>query len=197
MTGHHDPRFPDLPADLEDVTAELARYADVTEESAPGGFADRVMAAIAAEPAAGRRSGVLGLLGAWLTALSGPARSSLRMAAVAAVVVLAVGGALVAGELSGLLRQGPTQAGSSGSPTASPTMTVSPSPSPTPTLQPTESPGPSNEATDQPQSTGSIETSLPASRTPRATATEDGASKETPQPAETPQPTSSSSSGDH
>jgi len=52
MTGHHDPRFPDLPADLEDVTAELARYADVTEESAPGGFADRVMAAIAAEPAA-------------------------------------------------------------------------------------------------------------------------------------------------
>ena len=196
MTDRRDPRFPDLPSDLEDVTQELARYADVTDESAPGGFVDRVMAAIGAEPAPGRLPGPLGLVGAWLAPLSGPARRSLRMAALAVVVVLAVGGALVGGELSGLLRQGPTQAGSSGSPTVSPTVSASPSASPTPlpSLQPTPTPEPSIDATDQP-STASIETLQPSSRTPRPTASEDAAGRETPQPTETPQATSSS--GDH
>lgn len=192
MTDERDPRAPQEVSEHDTVSEELVRYGALTDQHPSPGFVDRVMAAIDAEPAPAR-GGLAGALAAWLGQLSGLARQSLRMAAVAVVVVLAVGGALVGAQLSGLLRQGPPT-GASASPVSSPAVTASPSPtsSPSPTLVP--SPPATPEATDTatPQA---IETSVTETRSPGASASEDG-SHETPQPTETPKPSSSASSGD-
>ncbi len=212
MTGGRDPRRPggmetDGPNDIERspefdaVTGELSRFAALADENAPAGFADRVMAAVEASPPPAR-SRLAGILGAWLAAFSGPARRSLRMVAVAAVVVLAVGGALVGGELSGLLRQGPSQTGSSGSPSVSPSVMMSPSPTLSPTPEPSGTPEPTDSATGSPGATATdkvVETPQPETLTPRPSASEgSGGGSETPQPTQTPEPSPSpsSSSGD-
>ncbi len=206
MTDDRGPRRSDErdeTLERDTVTEELVRYGAITDARPSSGFADRVMAAVEAAPVPAR-GGLAGLLGAWLARLSGPAQQTLRVAAIAAVVVLAVGGALVGGELTGLLRQGPSQTGSSGSPlpsqtvTASPSVSPSPSLTPSPTLEPTETPQPSSHGTDVPQSsaTQSTEGSPRETGSPRPSASEDGGgSSETPQPTETSQPTASSGSG--
>jgi hypothetical protein len=172
--------------ELERTAAELISYRDLTAELPAAGFADRVMAAVEREPAPGR-----GLL-AWLrgaTAWQQP----LRAAALAAVVVLAVGGALVAGEISGIIRQGPT--GSS----ASPVVTLTPSP--VPSAEPTE---PASETPEPSESPGTLEpspspTSEPTERpteTPRATPSPRPSGSGGEHETQTPQPSPSSSGSD-
>ncbi|HLY36053.1 MAG TPA: hypothetical protein VKU35_05020 [Candidatus Limnocylindria bacterium] len=124
------PRGQDLGPDgqgIEGVTDELRRYLDVTEADPSPGFAGRVMDAVAGEPI--RRPGLLARIEGW----PGFARRGLQVAALAAVLVLAVGGTLVGGRIAGLLR--PTPA-----PGASPTALPSPVATPTPTLSPSPSP---------------------------------------------------------
>jgi hypothetical protein len=204
VTDERDPRGTGSPGggpERDPVTEELVRYGALTDQHPSPGFADRVMAAVEAEPTPAR-GGPAGAVAAWLGQLAGPARQSLRMAAVAVVVVLAVGGALVGAELSGILRNGP-QAGSSTSPVISPAVTVSPTPSPTPTLEPSETPEPSVSPAESPESTatnGTGESSPPETRSPRPSASEDGGTEtphptETPEPSQTPSPSSSSGDG--
>lgn len=143
---------------LAGVTEALERYAAISDESPSPGFADRVMAAIEAEPA--RRGWIAG----WIAALVGPARHSLRVAAVAAVVVLAVGGALYGSQLAGLLRQQPGTASPSVAPSVLATPSVVPSPSVSPSPDPSESPEVSAGESEQPGSSAE-ESAAPGSST--------------------------------
>jgi hypothetical protein len=160
--------------ELERAAAELLRYRDLTAEPPTAGFVDRVMAAVEREPIRGR-----GLL-AWLSGARAW-QQPLRAVALAAVVVLAVGGALVAGEISGIIRQGP-QTGTSPAPVV--TLTPSPTPTTEPTEPASETPGPS-ESSGIPESSGSPE----PSGTPEPT----GGDTETPRPTRTASPSASSS----
>jgi hypothetical protein len=190
VTDERDPRGMDgrdRHGETDTVTEELVRYGALTDRHPSPGFADRVMAAIDAEPTPGE-GGLAAALAAWSRQLAGPARQSLRMAAVAAVVVLAVGGALVGAQLSGILRQGPST-GSSASPGVTPVFTASPTATPTPTLVPSPPP------TEQPAQSPTPEQTSPPTRSPRPSSSEDGGS-ETPHPTQTPQPSASGSFGD-
>ncbi len=194
MSDQRDPRRMDgsdgLP-DHDPVADELVRYGALTDQHPSPGFTDRVMAAIEAEPAPAR-GGLAAAFAGWLGQLAGPARQSLRMAALATVVVLAVGGALVGAQLSGILRQGPPS-GTSASPVPTPAVTVSPTPTavPSPTLVPSPTPTPESSDGASPQAQ---ETAQSQTRSPRPSSSE-GGSHETPDPTETPKPSASSGDG--
>ena len=156
---------------------ELERYAMASDADAPRGLSDRVMSAIEHEPAP--RRGFL----AWLASPSptGGAGRFLRIGAVAATLVLAVAGALFAGQLADLVRDvgdGP-----------SPTPSVAPSPSGSPSALPS----PSSSETPIPSGTpeGSAEeTAAPtAQQTPAGTPEETEEETGTPRPSATPSPT--------
>jgi hypothetical protein len=168
-------------------------------------FADRVMAAIAAEPtprpvaAAGRALGqgrVVALLASvadmWRVAFSGGRPFAVRAQALAvvAVVVIALGslgGAAVVGAL-GLLSDAPAP-----SPTESVSPSGSPSPSESPSATPSESP--SSSPSDSPSPSASPSGSPTASPTDTAEPTEtasptgtDDSDDRTPRPGETEKP---------
>ena len=157
-----DPRELDEPlASGDQGIGELERYAMTSDTDAPHGLADRVMAVIEREPAP--RRGFF----AWLVSpvpAGGGAGRFLRVGAVAATLVLAVAGALFAGQLADLVRD----VGSS----PSPTQTVSPSPSnpPSPTPIPSLSDAASPSATPEASDDHGGETSATAQPTPQHTA---------------------------
>ena len=177
--------------DLEAV-ASLADRIGPTE-----GFEDRVMAAIAAEPAprvvlrpaasvrGGRLAAVLlAIRESWAVATSGGRPLAVRAQALG-VVLLVV---LAAASLTGVAAVG---VGSLLNGNRAPTPTVVPLPSATPSAAPTNPPSPSAE----PSMTGSPEPSETpeATETPGATetpeATDHGAATETARPIRTPRPT--------
>jgi hypothetical protein len=159
------------PADADRTIAELEGYLADTATGAPRGLEQRVMAAIEQEPAPRR-----GLL-AWLLTPPGSKTGMRRFARaglVAATLVIAVAGALFAGQLADLVRNV-----GSGSPT--PVESVSPTPSESVMPSPTTSP----KAT----SSSSPEASDDVHPTPAATGTPDASDGETPEasPEETPE----------
>lgn len=169
----------------DQAISELERYAMASDADAPHGLSERIMAAIEHEPAP--RRGLLAWLIGTASQGAGPARL-VRVGAIAATLVLAVAGALFAGQLADLVRD-------VGSGDASPTPTVSPSPSvapssmPSPSLSEEPSPTATPEASDDNGGTGDLPTAQPtaqqtANPTPEGTAEE----METPRPSATPSP---------
>lgn len=206
--------MPIHPADEERLAAEMARELEVLGTAGgvhvSDGFADRVMAAVAAEPlpqpvrafgvalvAGHLRSAVSAVGDAWRVVTSGVVPVGVRAQALALVFVVAVGGLTLAGGATvgaiGLF--GPAQATPSPSPVVpAPSPSVAPSPSPSATTDPNASAEPSETAS--PTSTG-----MPPSRTetPSPTGTDDhgggsgtgsgsGGNSQTPEPTETPRP---------
>lgn len=173
-----DPDELDQPSAAADrAVPELERYAMESDADAPHGLSDRVMAAIEHEPAP--RRGFL----AWLASPSptGGAGRFVRIGAVAATLVLAVAGALFAGQLADLVRDvgdGP-----------SPTPAVSPSPSASPSASPSrsssEAPSPSGtpEASDDHGGSGEGQTAQPTAQLTPA-----GMPEDTPDETGTPRP---------
>lgn len=156
--------------DAERTVAELESYLADTAMGAPRGLHERVMAAIEHEPAPHR-----GFL-SWLVTPSGSGvgmRRFVRAGLLAATLVMAVAGALFAGQLSGLIRNV-----GSGSPT--PTETVSPLPS--------ESVRPSSTTSDEASPSGSPEASQDTHGSPGASKSAGASADETPDtsPEETP-----------
>jgi hypothetical protein len=159
-----DPNELDQPStDADRAIAELESYLADTATGAPRGLGERVMAAIEQEPAPHR-----GFL-SWLLTPAG-ANSGLRRVAragvLAATLVVAIGGAIFAGQLTGLIRNV-----GSGSPT--PVESVSPTPS--------ESVMPSPSTSPVPTSSGSPEASEDAHQSPGATGTPGASEDETPE----------------
>ena len=167
----------------EGAITELQRYAMASDTDAPRGLSERIMAAIEQEPAP--RRGFL----AWLTGTASPGTGPgrfVRVGAIAATLVLAVAGALFAGQLADLIRD-------VGSGDASPTPTVSPSPSGTPSSMPSpslsEAPTPSAtpEGSDDHGGSGGLPTAQP---TPPQTAA--ATAQDTPEETKTPRPSPTS-----
>jgi hypothetical protein len=184
-----------------ELDAFVAR--DATAPSAD--FADRVMAAIAAEPtprpvaAAGRalgQGGFVALLASfrdlWRVAFSGGRPLAVRAQALAFVAVVLIafgslGGAAVVGAL-GLLSEAP---GPTPSETVAPSPSVAPSESPSvaPSPSPTSSAGPSASPSESP--TGSVTASPSDTAVPTETASPTGtddSDDRTPRPGETEKP---------
>ena len=158
--GRDDPEMDRLGESLEEYATDAAG------EPSPD-LSSRIMAAIDHEPVPSR--GWWGSLLAAFAPWHGPARLALG----AAVVAVAVIGALALGDLADRARN------NTGA-TPSPTEVVSPSPtpsaSPTPSLSPSATPSPTPSATP-------TSTSVPA--TPMPTATDDhGGDLDTPSPSE-------------
>jgi hypothetical protein len=182
-------RRPFDPVELDDAVAlgdpaidELERYATTTDTHAPPGLSERIMAAVEHEPSPRR-----GLF-AWLALPSsgGGAGRLLRISAVAATLVLAVAGALYAGQLAGLIRNvggEPTPTESVSPPATSPESIT---PAPSPSMVPTPSGKP--EASDDNGGSAEGPTAVP---TPH----EDGGGEEsnTPRPSPTASPTATPS----
>lgn len=168
-------------ADADRAIGELERYAMTSDADAPHGLADRIMAAVEHEPAP--RRGFLAWLMAPLSSGGGPGRF-VRAGALGATLVLAVAGALFAGQLADLIRE------SGGQPT--PTPVVSPSPSQSPAVEPTPSssgaasPSGTPEESDDHGGSGAVPTALPTpDETPDATP------EDTPEESKTPRPSPS------
>ena len=179
-----DPRELDRPADGADESlAELERYVTSTATDAPSGFTERVMNAVAEEPAPRRR-----LLG-WLLAPSpaGGAQRFARVGVLAATLVLAFAGALFAGELASLVRD----FGSGETPTPSPTPSVTESVAPTPSQSieatPPTSPDATMDGSPTPGSTGASPQATPV-ETPEASDDDTPEESETPRPSATATP---------
>lgn len=134
-------------ASQDPLSDELARYAHATEILPPTSFADRVMTRIEHEPPP--RFGVL----RWLSgaAEGGPSRL-VRVAMVAAVLVVAAIGTLAAGELAGFIRQQPVGTTPSviATPTVKPPATATPRATPTPSASATPSATPSTTSNPEP-----------------------------------------------
>jgi hypothetical protein len=182
---HFDPDELDHPSAAADrAITELERYAMASDADAPRGLSDRVMAAIEHEPAP--RRGFL----AWLTSPSpagGPGRF-VRMGAVAATLVLAVAGALFAGQLADLVRD--VGNGPSPTPSVFPSPSVSPSALPSPSSSETPSPSGTPEASDDHGGSGEEETAEPAAQlTPDETPDDTLEESRTPRPSATASPT--------
>ncbi len=120
--GQHDP-------ELDRVALELERQVAAMGGEPPMDLAGRIMAALDDEPMPASRW-------AWLTGLRGPA----RVLAAAAVVVVAITGALAIGSLIEQARQ---NVGGRPTPVVLPSPSETPSPTPTPSPSPTLSPSPS------------------------------------------------------
>jgi hypothetical protein len=187
------------------ATARELEWLAATDEVAPStGFADRVMAAVSAEPtprpvsaaaAAARKGAVLGVLAAlgdlWRVAWSGGRPLAARAPAIMLVLLLVLGtigvGAVGVGALAGLLDRPmaspvPTQVTSPSPPVASPSVSPSPSPSPSASPVPSPSATPSAEPSESPEPVES------ADSTARPRATETPRPTRTPRPTETPKP---------
>ncbi len=123
---------------LEQTAAKLQAYAAGITAGAPRGLVSAVIGALDAEPLPRRRWGWIGL--------PSPVQRALRVAALAAIIALGVGGAIFAGQLASLLRE--VRIGATPSPPA--VIVTSPSPSNTP--HPTSSPSPSPTSTRPPRS---------------------------------------------
>jgi len=183
------------------ATARELEWLAVADDITPSaGFADRVMAAVVAEPtprpvvaaaSAARRGAILGVFAAfgdlWRIAWTGGRPLAVRGPAMAIVVVVLAAtlgaGALGVGALSGLLdRQGetvpPTQVASPSLIVASPSPSPSPSSSPEPSAIPEESGSP--EASETPDADASRTATPKPAATPPPTA---------PPPTDTPRPT--------
>lgn len=186
VDGSLDPRDP--------AVEELERYATIASDQAPGNLADRVMSAVAAEPTPRR-----GLM-AWLVTPPSAGRPFARFARVTvlgATLVLAVAGALYAGELARLVRN--FSVGSTPQPSPSITESFEPSPSesvsPSPSVSPVES---ESESPDQSGEPSGVPTTTPRSPTsqPSPTGSEDESKSpspsQTPEETEPPEPTSTS-----
>jgi hypothetical protein len=181
-----DPNELDQPsADADRAVAELESYQADTATGAPRGLEQRVMAAVEQEPAL--RRGFL----AWLLtapASGGGMRRFARAGLVAATLVMAVAGALFAGQLADLVRNV-----GSGSPTPIESVSPAPSeslvPSPTPSTEPSSSGSPeaSEDAQVSPGATGTPEAS--EDKTPEASSDESSEESETPRPSATASPT--------
>ena len=177
-----DPNELDQPSpDADRAITELEGYLADTATGAPRGLEQRVMAAVQQEPAPRR-----GLL-AWLLtppASGSGARRFARAGLLAATLVIAVAGALFAGQLADLVRNV-----GSGSPT--PTESVSPSPSesvaPTLTTSPeltsSASPLASEDANGSPEPSGAAGAS--GKETPEASADDSAEESKTPRPSPT------------
>jgi hypothetical protein len=187
------------------ATARELEWLAATDDVAPSaGFADRVMAAVATEPAprpvsaaasAARRGAVGGVLAAfvdlWRVAWTGGRPLAARAPAMALVVLILAGtvgaGALGVGALARLV-QGPAE-----SPGPSPVVSAEPSPSPS--AEP--SPSPSAEPSPSPSAEPSVSPTLPSPSAEPSESPEDGESPatgtseptRTPRPTETPRPT--------
>jgi hypothetical protein len=181
-----DPSELDQPVTgIDQPISELERYVDSTATDAPRGLSDRVMAAIEHEPAPRR-----GLIAFLLTppAAGGGMQRFARVGVMAATLVLAVAGALFAGQLASLVRD----FGSGGTPTPSPspslTESVSPSPSPSLDASPSALPSPSGDASSSAPATGSPQATPNGTEGPSESETDE--ESETPRPsAATPSPT--------
>jgi hypothetical protein len=170
---------------------ELERYATIANDHGPGDFADRVMSAVATEPTP--RRGPL----AWFVAPASSGRPFARFArvtALAATLVLAVAGALYAGDLARLVRD--FGVGSTPRPSATESFEPSPSesPSPTPSVSPVESESQSPEPTGAPGSSAPAATPRPSTGQPSPTESEDESKSptpsQTPEESDTPEPAS-------
>lgn len=135
--------------DLERIVDELERYAAAEKRGPPLDLAGRIRAAVEAapDPDAGWRIPLAALLRAW--------RAPARGLAMAAVLVVAVVGALAVGQLIDQARRpdigtSPSPAIVSPSPSISPTVTPSPSASPSPSPSPSPTPTPPASATPTP-----------------------------------------------
>jgi hypothetical protein len=163
-----DPNELDQPSTEADrAVAGLESYLADTATRPPRGLDDRVMAAIEQEPAA--RRGFL----AWLLtppASGGGMRGFARAGLLAATLVIAMAGALFAGQLADLVRNV-----GDGSP--HPVESASPSPSP-----PSVAPSPTTSSEPAPSS--SHEASGDASESPEASGTPEGSEDETPEPSD-------------
>jgi hypothetical protein len=165
--------------------AELESYLADTATGAPHGLARRVMAAVEQEPAPGR--GLVGRLLAPVTWAGGLGRVA-RASVLAATLVIAVAGAIFAGQLTGLLRNA-----GNGSPSevesVSPTPTQSERQSPTisPEVSPSESPSPSDDAHESPRASGNAGES--EAESPEASDDESADESRTPRPTPTASPT--------
>lgn len=177
------------PADANRTIPELESYLADTATGAPHGLVRRVMAGVEEEPAPNRR-----FLG-WLLAPSGSSgglRRLARASVLAATLVLAVGGAIFAGQLTGLIRNvgnSPTEVESvSPSPSASelPSRTISEEPSSS------ESPGASEDAGQSPRASGAAGGT--EAETPDASDDGGGSASGTPRPTKTASPTPSGAS---
>ena len=160
-----DPSELDQPlTDGNRAVSELESYVATTATGAPRGLSERVRAAVETEPVP--RRGFL----AWLLIPLGSAggmRRFVRTSALGATLVLAVAGALVAGQLAGVLRNV-----GSGSPT--PTESVSPTP--------TESSAPTLIPSPQLTSPGKPSASEGAHESPEPSGTSEASEHETPEP---------------
>lgn len=166
-------------SDPDRTVAELESYLGDTATGAPRGLGERVMAAIEQEPTPSR-----GFL-SWLLAPavgSNGLRRVARAGVLAATLVVAIGGAIFAGQLTGLIRNV-----GSGSPT--PVESVSPAPS--------ESLAPGPTATPEATASGSPEASEDAHQSPGASETPEASEDETPEASSeesrTPRPTKTGS----
>lgn len=175
-----DPGELDEPlASGEGTISELERYAMTSDTDAPNGLSERIMAAIEHEPAP--RRGFLG----WLASPSPTGRGVGRFArvgAVAATLVLAVAGALFAGQLADIVRNvgtGPSQTPSiapspSNLPSTTPGTSLSDAASPSATPKASDDHGGSGGATTQPtpqQTANPTPDTAQETQTPRPSAT--------------------------
>jgi len=176
-----DPGELDEPAEgATHSISELERYVASTATDAPRDLGDRVMAAIEDEPAPRR-----GLFG-WLlapAATDGGMRRFTRVGALAATLLLAVAGALFAGQLAGLVRD----IGGDATPTPSPAPSVTDSQSPT--MSPSVEASPSG----TPEPSADDGSPAPPTGSPQATADETPEPENTPDESDTPRPSATAS----
>ncbi|HEX6139516.1 MAG TPA: hypothetical protein VF013_03525 [Candidatus Limnocylindria bacterium] len=186
MSGRFDPRDAGLPPDLDSTLAALDGYAADSADLPSPGFADRVMQAVAEQPAPAR-----GLLALLLAPFAGRPSAPVRLAAVLATATVAVVLVVAAAEVADLVQR------NTGGPPASPSVTLAPSPSPTATPTPSATPS----ATPSVVPTSTPETSPTGSA--EASASDDhheSDESKTPEPSETPRASDDSSddsSGGH
>lgn len=179
-----DPHELDQPSvDAERPIAELESYAADTATGAPHGLVQRVMAAVEQEPAP-----VRGFLGWLLTPSGSGLRRVARASVLAATLVIAVAGAIFAGQLTGLIRNvgnGSPSEVESVSPAPSPSERQSPTNSPQ--IAPSESPEASEDAHQSPRaSSGPGESEA---ESPEASDDGSGAGSRTPRPTKIASPT--------
>jgi len=127
--GRHDP-------ELDRIAQELERQAAAMGGEPPLDLTGRILSAIDDEPMPSSRW-------SWLIGLRGPA----RLLAAAAVVVVAITGALAIGSLIDQARQ---NVGGEPTPVVLPSPSETPSPTPSPSNSPSESPSPSPSPTETP-----------------------------------------------
>lgn len=168
MTRH--PYGPDeldrVDPELDHIAEELERYAAARSAEPSLGLASRIRAAVDDEPEP--RRAWWAAFGASVRGLRGPARAAAVMAMGVAVIV----GALALGELAERARQDNVGTSPSPSPIFTPSATPTRSPSPSDTPSPSPSPSPSASPSDE------------ATVRPSPTASDDDGEVETPEPSE-------------